>query len=49
LLDGTAFTTGGDCILIAPAHNTGVRMKASSAGQAERPGFDRGLSAGPRP
>jgi hypothetical protein len=49
LLDGTAFTTGGDCIRIVPAENTGGRAKAGSAGQAEQTGFGRRRSTGHRP
>jgi hypothetical protein len=49
LLDGTAFTTGGDCIQIVPAENVGVRAKAGSAGQARRPGFGQGVGIGHRP
>jgi hypothetical protein len=49
LLDGTAFTTGGDCIRIVPTQNTGVRARAAPASQAERPVFGRGMSTGHRP
>jgi hypothetical protein len=49
LLDGTPFTSGGDCIRIVPAANTGVRAKAGSPSQAEQPGFGRRMTAGQRP